>query len=264
MAWTADAPKGRLLLVHGLGEHGGRYGEFARALARRGYSVLAYDQRGHGRSEGARAHTSTFDLLVADLEGAAEVAATTLAGSGAPFLFGQSMGALVLLRHLQTGRPSSPGAILSAPWLGLASPVPRWKTALAVLLRLSAPSRLVPTALEPEKLTSDGALQLRYREDPLIVHGISVGLYDAVRGAQEEALTFDRPLSVPVLVLLPLADRVVDGACTEAWAVRAGPGVELRRLPGLLHEPHNEPNREDVFSLIADWMDSRTLRTRDG
>jgi alpha-beta hydrolase superfamily lysophospholipase len=174
------------------------------------------------------------------------------------------MGALVLLRYLQTRAPASPGAILSAPWLGLADPVPRWKEALAVLLRRVAPSRLVPTALEPEKLTSDPALQLRYREDPLIVHGISVALFDAVRAAQEDALKCDRPLGVSVLVLLPLADRVVDGSRTEMWAEGAAPAVELCRLPGLLHEPHNEPNRQDVFGLIADWMDSRTLQTPDG
>jgi alpha-beta hydrolase superfamily lysophospholipase len=257
VAWEAESPKGRVVVVHGLGEHGGRYDLLAGGLVRRGYSVMAYDHRGHGRSEGKRSFVKSFDELVEDLSRAHAHAADTLGGAGPAFLYGHSAGALILLRYLQTRRPHAPGAVLSAPWLATRARIPQWKLWAAVPLRILAPAFRVPTEVKPWQLTSDEELQRRYEQDPMLVHGISVGLYDAVLGAQKAALSVTAPPAVPTLMLIPTEDPVVDGTRAEAWGRSVG-GIDIRRLEGLRHEPHNERSREEVFRLVADWFDART------
>jgi lysophospholipase len=264
ITWSAEDPRGRILLVHGLGEHAARYDSLAKALASRGYSAFAHDQRGHGRSPGRRGYIASFDVFVDDLAAAVDEAERTLPGPGGVFLYGHSLGALVLGRYLQTRRPKAPGAILSAPWLGTAVPIPWWKELAAAGLRRIAPAVRVPTEIDPGRLTADAALQQAYLDDPLISHGVAVALYDAVLAAQRLALRDPLP-EIPILVLIPLADRVVDVGTTEGWVRGAGSNVQVVRLPGVLHEPHNDLGREDVYRRIADWLDSKTLdsRTRD-
>jgi len=257
LSWTAEAPRGRVLVVHGLGEHGGRFDVLARALVARGYSVLAYDHRGHGKSEGRPGHVSDFRLFLEDMDMVARAAAE-LPGPGGVFLYGHSMGALVTMRYLQVFRPAAPGVILSAPWLGTVTPIPRWKLLLAHVLRRSVPWLAIPTAVEPGKLTSDEEMQRRYLEDPLVRHAISVSLYDAVLDAQQRVFEWDGEVDVPVLMLLPLLDTVVDTERAARWSREAGPAVEALRLPGFRHEPHNERGREGLFATIADWLDLRT------
>jgi alpha-beta hydrolase superfamily lysophospholipase len=261
--WPAESPKGRVLVVHGLGEHAGRFSLLARALSERGYSVFLYDQRGHGRSEGRRGWVPGFDALVDDLALAAAEAERELPGPGALFLYGHSMGALVLIRFLQARGWTARGVVVSAPWLGTAVRVPRWKELAAAILRRVAPAFRVPTAIAPEHLTLDPELQRVYLDDPLVQHGISVALYDAVLDAQERC-TGDPFPELPVLLLLPLEDPLVDLARTRAWAEGLGRRVEVAELAGTRHEPHNDVGRREVFARVADWMDARTHGARGG
>jgi alpha-beta hydrolase superfamily lysophospholipase len=257
-AWHADKPKGRILLVHGMGDHGGRFDALAQALALRGYSSFLHDFRGHGESGGRRAHVSHFDVFLDDLEVVAAEAERSLPGSGALFLYGHSMGGLVVVRYLQVKRPHPPGVIISAPWFGTAIRVPWWKLQGAAVLRRVAPALRVPTEIDARQLFRDPALERAYLADPLVEHGISVGLFDATRKAQQLAMT-DPPIpTLPTLVLLPTPDPVVDAAATERWIQRTGPHVEVLRLPGTLHEPHNDRGREEVYRKVADWLDART------
>jgi alpha-beta hydrolase superfamily lysophospholipase len=262
LSWPVDSARARVVVVHGLGEHAGRYEILAGALAARGYSVFCYDQRGHGKSEGARGHVSDFDFFVNDLAVAVSLAESSLPGAGDPFLFGHSMGGLVVIRHLQTTRARVPGAILSAPWLGTGAPIPRWKRGFAAVLRKVAPSFPIRTSLDVEALTSDPELQRAYLEDRLVGHAISVGLYDAVRDAQARALA-SGPTSTPTLLLVPLEDRVADARLALEWA-RAKDDVEVLRLSGMRHEPHNERRRAEVMAALADWLDARTRGTPGG
>ena len=263
-AWHAAAPRGRVLLVHGLGEHGGRYDLLAGALGGRGYSCLIHDLRGQGESEGKRGWVPSFDVFAEDLALAAGEAERSLPGSEPLIYYGHSMGGLVLTRYLQIRRPVATAVVLSAPWFGTAMPVPWWKERAGDVLRWLAPAFPIPTSIDPAQLTADPELQRAFRNDPLIQHGISVGLYDASLAAQELALNGPTIPVVPTLVLLPLADPVVSVARTEQWIRRSGPHVEVLRLPGTLHEPHNDIGRDDVYRRVADWLDVRTPAARPG
>jgi lysophospholipase len=259
--WRVPNPRGRVVVVHGFSEHSGRYDLLAEALNARGYSVLAYDQRGHGDSPGARGVIGSFSDYVDDLSAVLGDLDATLPGLEEPFLLGHSMGGLVAIRFLQTVDHSLRGAVLSAPWLDTALEVPAWKRfAAAVLLRV-APNLPLAGDIRPERLTRDPVRAAAYADDPKVHRLMSSRLWDEVRRAQRTALASGLKPELPVLVLLPGADPVTDVVEAERWAQTvAGPAVETVLLAGRRHEPFNDLGRDEVFEMLCDWLDGVPVR----
>ena len=254
--WDVPDARGGVLLVHGFGDHTGRYHDVARVLGARGYSVLAYDQRGHGSSEGPRGHADRFDLYLADLDGAWAETARRL--SGPCFLYAHSFGGLVAIRWLQT-RSSRPAAVvLSAPWLGTALRVPGWKLLAAKLLLRALPALAIPSGpSQPELLTRDPTRMAAYREDPLVHRLISAGFHAEVGRARASARAAALPPGLPVLLLVPGDDGLVDAEATLRWARRWGSGMEVQLREWGRHELHNDLDREAALTGVADWLDAR-------
>lgn len=262
--WHPDAPRATVLLVHGWGEHAGRYEVFAGGLAGRGYAVFAWDLRGHGTSEGPRGHADRFEDLEEDLGRARLEAADRVREPGLPVvLFGHSLGGLIVLRTLQRDARGVDAAVVSAPWLATAVPVPSFKRRAAGLLDRVWPSLGVPTGTRPEALTRDPAMIRAHREDPLNHTRLSARLFFEVERVQAETRAAAGPAGLPVLVVVPEADPLVDASVTTAFAeARRGGGVERLGLPGLRHEPLNEVERDEVARSIGRWLDAHVPRAR--
>ena len=252
------------MLVHGYKEHSKRYGLVVEFLAGIGFRVVAYDQRGHGRSGGKPAFVSHFDEFLDDLE-AVLLKIDLDNPSGTPvILWGHSMGGLVVLRYLQTRAYSVAGSIISAPWLKTNMKDSWFNLALIKILEVPfglmnmiAPTVRVPLGINPKKLTQDLEIQQAYSEDPMVHKFVTPGLYWAALDAQKQLLDDPESLSGPIIFLVPDTDQVVDTATTLRFvACTSGPGIELCRLKGFRHEPHNETDREEVFSLVNAWLDS--------
>ena len=245
------------MLVHGYGEHGGRYEGVAEFLIEAGFRVVVFDQRGHGRSGGLPAFVAHFEEYLTDLDTVLARVRSEEPSEAPVLLWGQSMGGLVVLRHLQTRPSHVAGAIISAPWLATKKRTPLWKVALGKVLLGIAPSTRLRVALAPETLTRDPERQRAYRDDPLIHSFVTPGLYWAVADAQRLALADPEGVGGPAFVMVPEADEVVDPDVTFDFLQRvSAPDVETCRLPGLLHEPHNEPEREEVFARAKGWLDT--------
>ena len=256
--WAPSRPRAAMLLVHGLGEHSGRYQMFAETLSGRGYAVFAYDQRGHGRSRGSRGHIDRFEDLVSDFDAALSDMRDRLGHASLPTVaMGHSMGALVVLATIQRAPDPWVGAVLSAPWLATKAPVPAWKRRLGEMMEGIWPSAPFSAPLPPEHLTRDPAMQRAKREDPLNHARISPRMFFEVERVQEMLRAGWGPYP-PTLLLVPGADPVADADVSAEWgAARADWGVETVGLPGLRHEPLNEVEREDVYKTIGDWLDAR-------
>ena len=253
--WDVAAARGGVLLLHGFGDHAGRYHDVARVLNGRGYSVLAYDERGHGASEGPRGHADSFELYLFDLDAAWAEAKRSLLGPH--FLYGHSFGGLTAMRWLQT-RPQRPaGTILSAPWLATAMRVPRLKLLAARVLLKVAPALAIPSGANvPENLTRDPQRVAAYLEDPLVHHLISARFHAEAMKAQAEAKARPLPSGLPVLLIVPGDDPLVDAGPTLEWAREKGAGVQVRVREGGRHELHNDLDRDDVLAGVADWLDA--------
>ena len=244
--------RGAVLVVHGWGEHQGLYDEFTEALVGRGWLVWRYDQRGHGRSEGRRGHTSSFHRLVEDLREVWRFMESE--GPGAPrrFLLGHSMGGLVVLRALQVRAIAPDGVCLSAPWLKTRIPVPGWKAWLSRVLDRVCPILPFPNPIGSDMLTSDPERRRIRDEDPRVHHWITPRLAEEVRRAQFAALNTAPPQSVPLLALIPLADPVVDPQVTAHFVDRwKHPETRIVLVEGARHEPLNEVDRRDRFDEVG-------------
>lgn len=191
--WDVAEARGGVLLVHGFGDHAGRFSDVVRVLGARGYSVLAYDARGHGASEGPRGHADRFDLFLADLDALWMEAERSLRGRR--FLYGHSFGGLTVLRWLQT-RPHRPaGVVLSAPWLATRLRVPAGKRLIARVLLRVAPALAIPNGANvPEYLTRDRERVAAY----LRIRSSTIGSRPAsTRKRPRPSMLRGRPLSPP-------------------------------------------------------------------
>lgn len=261
VAWlpegTAEPVRGRIVLVHGLGEHVGRYRELGQHLASLGLAVFGYDQRGHGESKGRRGVLTSFELLLEDLDRVAERVDRDMPGEGAPFLLGHSLGGLVVLRYLQSRRPRVQGAVLVSPWLATALPVPGWKRLVRPWLMRLAPDFALPNPMHPDHLTRDPEMQRAFEEDPLVHSRISARMFAEVEAAQTAALERAPGPEVPLLVLVPGDDPLVDAATTEAYFGGLAGDVTVVRLEGMRHEPFQELDRAEVFRRVGVWIRGR-------
>lgn len=242
---------GRVILVHGLGEHAGRYGRLASLWANMGLETWAFDLRGHGRSPGRRGAVP-YQTLVADLT---EQIRSTSAGDAGPLaLFGHSLGGGLVAHWLTQHRDHGIRcAVLSAPWLELTQPPASW---LIPIYRCAASClggwriRGVPPV---EQLTSNPAAIEEFRQDRLLHRWISlqlaVGAYDAGRTALANAAS----CVVPVLGLHSPEDAVTSAAATRQFCKRAPLG-EYWEWPGLKHELHQEVGWEERYRLVGEWL----------
>jgi len=274
-AWPRPAgrARGSVLIVHGLGEHGARYGHVAAHLAAHGWSVIGYDQRGHGRSGGPRGGMPADDSLLLDL---GQVIRHARAGSPGPLvLLGHSMGGLVVARYgAEALAPASARA--PAPWwqpvdaLVLSSPAldPGMSAARQLLLALAAP--LAPNValgngLDPAWVCSDPAVVRAYIADPLNHDRITPRLARFIVDGGALVRRLAPRWATPTLLLYAGADRCVAPRGSDVFAAAAPAAVvQHHRYDGFSHEIFNEPGQARVLADLTTWLDQRFVYERSG
>lgn len=256
--WEMPEARAALLVVHGLGEHSGRYAEFGESMATRGISTFALDLRGHGLSSGRRGHVPRFGVFLEEIDRFRREV-DGLAGAGVPlFLFGQSMGGLIALRYLEDWSGRFRGAVIAAPWLATAMPVPRWKVAAATALMRILPALPFRHGIDPAALSRDAGIVAAYRADPLVHRSITPRAFHEVSAAMHAVLQRHDRIRDPVLFLIPGDDRVVDSDRSLRFArAIVSADVAIRVYPGHYHELLNEPDRARFCGEIGDWILAR-------
>lgn len=252
--------KGAVLLVHGMGEHGGRYREFAEYLAERGFAFYIPDLRGFGQSGGGRGCLQRFTDYFTDLDALRRLM-DEREGRGGHFYMGHSYGGLVVSSFLAE-RPDLRvrGLILSSPNFGITLPVPPWRHALARIVSGFLPAMTQPTQVDRATLTHDASRQQQHRSDPLIHDRISARLYTELTERIGLAGRVAPRLSMPVLLLQAGDDRVVSRQAAERfYGALSSTDKKLKVYEGLYHEILNETSRREVYADIAAWMLPRAV-----
>ncbi len=258
--WDVPTPRAVVISSHGLGEHAGRYEDLAQDFARASLSTYALDHRGHGRSDGRRGHVRRFTRYVHDLEKFRRRVVGAV-GPDVPLVFlGHSLGGLIMIRYLQE-YPAVParGAVLSAPLLGMAMEVPKWKERLSSILYYAVPALPMSTGLNPEYLSHDPEVVEAYKRDALVHDRITPRLYGEVLSEIDQAFAKVSKLRLPILLLIPSADKIVRPDLMQQFAARlrkASP-VQVRTFAGLYHEVLNETTRSSVVADILGWIERR-------
>lgn len=246
---------GTVLLVHGLGEHAGRYGHVAQHLNAWGFAVRAYDQYGHGRSTGPRGGLNHDSRLLDDLADLVDATRKRMAPGEPLVLLGHSLGGLVAARFVSLHLRPVDALVLSSPALdtGLSG---IQKLLLATLPRL-APNLRVGNGLDVQALSHDPAVVAAYQADPLCHDRISARLGRFIAEAGPATLARAPHWSVPTLLLWAGADRLVRPAGSAAFAAAAPSAVvQSQCFAGLYHELFNERDAAPVFAVLRQWLDA--------
>lgn len=257
--WTGSGEiQGVVIVVHGLGEHGGRYRELAEDLAQSGWGVFAFDLSGHGRSPGVRGRIDRYDGMLADIAWARQTVAMEITGK--QVLLGHSMGGNLALNYLLRRHQITPrqddlaGVALCAPMLLPPDPPPRpqifaaWLTGhLLRRIRFRKP-------IDPTLLTGDEARARLLQNDPLSHCWISLYLATQLLSQGRWALDRARHVDVPTLIMHGERDELIDRSACEHAAIRIGRHARLVRWSGLRHDLFHESRRIEVTRKLADWL----------
>lgn len=251
-------PEGKIkavvALIHGHGEHIGRYENVASALTSAGYVLAGYDSRGHGKSTGPRGYIPDYDALMNDI--GAFISRLGEKYSGQPvFLYGHSMGGNQVINYALRRHPKIAGVIATGPWLKLAFEPSRVQVILARIMNNILRSFTQPSGLDTKGLSHDVEVVRLYDNDPLNHNKVSarlfVGMYESGLWALEHASEF----SLPLLLMHGGADPITSAAASRQFAGQAGENVTLSIWDGLYHEIHNEPEQAEVFRVMVEWLD---------
>jgi acylglycerol lipase len=251
-----ENPKAVVCLVHGLGEHTGRYAHVGKAFAEEGFALAGFDLQGHGKSSGPRGHIPSLATVMGDIQLFCQQLEERYPGIP-QFLYGHSMGGFLVLAYATFKSNTLRGVIATGPALRTPVLEQKFKIGLAKVLGSFMPTMTISTGLEVSFISRDPQVVRAYQEDPL-VHGMGtlaaaqMGL-DAVDWAFAHAPDFP----VPLLLLHGSEDKIAYLHGSQEFANLVPSNCTLKFWEGLYHEIHNEPEQKEVFAFMIDWMNSQ-------
>ena len=246
---TGD-PRAVVLLLHGIGEHTGRYEHVGRRLADAGFGVVAHDHQGFGESGGTRAFVESFEWYLDDVEDQM----ATVRELGLPvILLGHSMGGLIGAAYAMSDRPQPDLCVFSAPALG--AEVPDWQRKWAPRLSRWLPSLFIPNPLDGTILSRDPDVGAAYAADPLIRPGGTTRLGHELFQAMNVTRANVHMIPMPTWVGHGTADRLVPIEASDPFdKMETATRVTY---PGLRHELFNEPEGPAVLDDVVEWIDQQ-------
>jgi alpha-beta hydrolase superfamily lysophospholipase len=248
---TAGTPKAVILLVHGFGEHSGRYRDWATKFNETGVSVRVFDLPGHGQSEGRRGVMPPFDVLYDTIDIILKDIAAELPGIP-QLIYGNSLGGGIVLDYLIRRKPFLTGAIATSPWIKLAFEPPKAKQLLDFAAGRIMPGMTQSSGLRTEYLSRDP--KVVKPTGPITVHGIISGNI-RVNNKCRKKCSAVLEITLPLLLVHGKNDMITSAAATMEVAA-AVPGATLKLWDGGYHELHNDLLREDHFEFIIEWIDT--------
>jgi acylglycerol lipase len=254
--WGLDNAKGVVLITHGIAEHSGRYEHVALSLNSAGYSVVAFDLRGHGKSSGKRNYINSFQDYLNDLD---EVLTRTksIFPDLPLFLFGHSMGGGIVTLFTIEGKADVKGIILSAPSVKVSDDISPLLQKISGLLSIIAP-KLPAVKLESADISKDPSVVEAYDNDPLNYRGGILArtgseLLKSTKLISAQAST----ISLPILIMHGTSDKLADVSGSQMLYEKvSSQDKTLKLYEGLYHEIFNEPEQDQVKADMIAWLDS--------
>jgi acylglycerol lipase len=257
-AWLPDGEaKAVLPIVHGLGDHSGRYMNVVHHFVPLGYVVYGVDQPGHGKSEGPREYVERFEDFSDTLT--AYLAMVKEWQPGRPiFLLSHSIGGLIASYYLLDHQAEFQGAVFSAPVVKVASHISQTTIVMGKVLSVLGPMAGVLT-VDPATISRDPAVVKAYVDDPLVFHGKTTARLSAemLRALTRVSAETDK-ITLPFIAMQGGSDRLVDPDGAQILYEKAGSKDKtLKIYEGLYHEIFNEPEHERVLGDVETWLEAR-------
>lgn len=251
--------KAAICLVHGLGDHSGLFKDLINYLNARGLAVLAFDLRGHGKSQGKRGHIPSYEALMEDIDLLLDFGRKNF--EGLPLLlYGHSFGGNQVLNYILRRHPDVAGVMASAPWLSLYQNPPKLKLYSIFLLDKIFPTFLVDNIVSEAALSHKPGYAEAYSKDPLVHSFISARLFASAHKAGLWAIDHASDFDVPLLLFQGDEDNITSPEASKAFAANAPDNLCTFKLwKGLYHSLHNEISNQDIFSNIVNWINTKTV-----
>jgi alpha-beta hydrolase superfamily lysophospholipase len=256
LKWEVDNPKANLMLVHGAGEHIGRYDDWAKLFNNQQINVYGVDHYGHGNSPGERGHLTNYDLYLNEIK-ALKKMLDERDDRKPLLLYGHSLGGNIVLNWVIEQEKSVDFVIVSAPWIKLKLVPPSWKISLMKWLSGILPALSQSNELDPNWLSRDKLIVERYVNDPLVHNKITLSAANILFQRAEILNNYSKQISDKVLIIHGLDDKITDPAASQAFAGRTG--IDYYGADGLFHELHNEPEQIEIFNYICNWLNKNGL-----
>lgn len=257
--WIPTTPtKAVIALVHGLGEHSGRYQYVANYLTQQGYLVMAFDLRGHGKSSGQRAYSPSYDVLLDDIAQFLQICNDQYP-QFSQFLYGHSFGGNLVINYILRRQPQLQGVIVTSPSLVTAFKPPVWKLWLGKLMyhlfpRLTLSSGINRKHSSKEPAVSDEDLEVRALMHNKITARLGIDVINSGMWALQHASDFHLPL----LLMHGSEDRITSVDATHEFAEQVGDLCSLKIWDDLYHEIHHESDRDKVLEYLTAWLGTHT------
>lgn len=252
--WLPDTtPKALICLVHGLGEHSGRYRHLADRLVQAGYGLLGFDLRGHGLSQGQRGHAPGLPALMDDISRFLD--AVEKGQPATPhFLYGHSMGGTLVINYVLRMHPDMAGVMVTAPFLRPAFKPPSWKLLLGKGMYRLWPALSLPNGIDPSHLSHDPEVVRAYIGDALVHDRLSARLGIEILNAGVWAMEHASEFTLPLLLMGGGADQIVSAEACREFASKVNVPCDFKLWEGCYHEIHNEPEKDAVFDFLLEWL----------
>lgn len=258
--YAVNGKKATVLLVHGFGEHSGRYSHVIDNLRKAGFEVWCIDFRGHGHSHGTRGDVDQFCRYEEDVLAGIDHALSHQNSPGKFFILAHSMGALVSLHAVTKNKLPISGMVLSCPLLALKMPVPAWKKWASIFVAKVMPEAKIKSGIRGVQLSSDHKFANAYDNDPLVLKTLSVRAFREISKGCQRAHVLAQTVTSSFFMQLGGNDPVVDKAASERWFSqidRRAVDATLKVYPGFLHEIYNEAKREEAIGDFISWLNKR-------
>ncbi|PIE80562.1 MAG: lysophospholipase [Chloroflexi bacterium] len=255
-SWRPDtAPKAVLIIIHGLGEHSGRYLNFVKPLVAQGYAIYACDNRGHGRSPGRRGYVNRFNEFQQDVIAFQEVV-TEQEGKRPLFLMGHSLGGLISLYTVLHNSSGLTGVIASAPALDTGG-IPAVLMATSKILSHLKPNLTVPSGLDITAMSRDPKAVQAYQADPLIHSVGTPRLATESAAAIKWCLAHPGNLKIPILIIHGTDDRITSPISSREFFDKLTISDKTYiNYEGGYHENHNDLHHAQATADIQAWLDA--------
>ncbi len=251
--WPVKDAKAVVCIVHGMGEHIGRYGHVAKFFSEHGIETIGFDHQGHGQTPGKRGHSEGLSSMLDDITQL--ITEASLGSPGKPiFLYGHSMGGNLVLNHVLRRKPNIAGVVATDPWVRLPKPPSPFLVAFAKVMCHIAPKHTQSNGLDINGLSTDTKVIEAYKNDPLVHDRVSVKLGIGLLNGAKWLDSYSGTAPCPLLLMHGGADPLTLPKATEELSKRLQGDVTFRRWPGLKHEIHNEPQQAEVLAFLVEWM----------
>jgi acylglycerol lipase len=257
-AWEPQAvmPRAVVCLVHGLGDHSSRFAHVAEAFGKEGFVLFAADMRGHGRSAGPRGHISSIEDFMRDIDTLLEQARSRFAGLPV-FLYGHSLGGILVLHYGLIRKPVLKGVIATSPALLNALEHQPLKVALVKILGSLLPRVTIGSGLDVKGVSRNEEIVQAYLQDPLIHDKSSLGFGKTMLNKKNWTLAHADEFPLPLLLQHGKADTIAFPSGSIQFAAKLKENCTLVLWDGAYHELHNEPEKAEVIKTMTLWMTAR-------